>query len=1163
MPPEPNPPRAVRLHVIHDLGGGSAKWLADFARADAASVNLVLRSFTHDDHAGGGVALYANPFDEEPLAAWTFREEIAAVAVAHEEYRAALHETLRAHGVGQIFVSSLIGHSLDALATDLPTVIVAHDYFPYCPSINLYFDGPCARCDDARMAECAEGNPRFNPFVDFGGAERARVRRRYLELIRRPNLLVTAPSRSVAENLRRLDPAFAGISIAEVPHGYGDPLATLAGPEPGAAERLRIVVLGQLSVAKGVELLKEAVDDITRFAELHLVGCRELGEMFRFLPHVHVLSHYRPDELAGHMASINPHVGVLASIVPETFSYALSELMMLGIPPLATRMGSFEARIEERVTGYLFEPDAGSLVAALRRIDADRAGLARVRANLRAHRERSPEAMVADYERIVSAAPAGARPPAPAGAMAGPASSQAVTVASMWKEVKRVNLQLAIVSEARAREHQQLERRATDAERALAERTYALLEREGQLLERERQVEHVSALLHARNLQLAELYRSTSWRLSAPVRVTGRALRRTRILARAIGTIARQPAALPGTLSSLARAWRDGGLHEVKKRLVALQPNEASRNAWIEYRERFARDVRPLLAARAARWSAGPLVSVIVPTYDTPQAMLREMLDSVLAQIYPRWELCIADDGSTAPHVRATLEDYARRDARIKLDFADANRGVSHASNRALAMATGEVVVLLDHDDVLEEQALFRVAECFAEDQPDMAYSDEVLVSGDGSDVRRLAYRPALSLEYLRSHPYIVHLVAFRRSLIEEIGGFDESLRISQDYDLILRAVEKSRRVAHIPEILYRWRLHEGSSGTARMREVMEVSRAVLSRHLERSKEVGRVEEGPGFNLFDVRRPLRQGLRVAILIPTKNRWELLRQCVESLRATIREVDYDIVVIDHESDEPATQRYLQSISAQVKIVPYRGAFNFSAINNFAVASLEGTYSHYLFCNNDVEAIAPGWLERMLELAQQPSIGAVGAKLYYSDRRSIQHAGVCVGAFGAAEHYGKWLRYPEEPVEPGFAELLLVSHEVGAVTAACMLMRKDAFEAVGGFDESIAVGFGDVDLCLRIAQKGYRVVFCPYAQLVHHESATRGTSAEDPHPHDSALYRLKWKDLLDAGDPYYSPGLSLTSTHWAPRQPLHCSDAIRRRIVVRETDGFERISFSPGA
>jgi len=725
------------------------------------------------------------------------------------------------------------------------------------------------------------------------------------------------------------------------------------------------------------------------------------------------------------------------------------------------------------------------------------------------------------------------------------------------------------VSEARDRAQ-----RAYDEERRAAQGRIRALEEAGDVAAERissqeralgeagrRQAELAAQLQHA-NARLAETFASTSWRVSAPIRVVGRSSRKLKLLGRCLAAMARDRDAFGDNSRRLLRAWRAGGLHEVKKTLLDFAPAEDRRDAWAQYRATFRREVRPRIQQAVAAMGRKPRISILVPTYNTPEPMLRQMLRSVEEQLYGEWELCIADDGSTEPYVSRVLQEHAARDPRIKIDLGAQNRGVSNASNRALALATGEFVVLLDHDDVLEEQATFRVAEALLADDPDMLYSDEALVSVDGQHVKRYALRPALSLEYLRSHPYIVHLVGFRASLLREIGGFDERLRISQDYDLILRAVERARKVVHVPEILYQWRLHESSSGTQRQAEVMATSMALLQRHLERCGEQGRVEAGSSFNLFDTRYPLRVGLKVAIVIPTKNHGELLRQCIDSIRATVRDVAYEIVVVDHESDDPGTTGYIASIAGQVKVVGYQGPFNFSAINNRAVAEAAADCTHYLFCNNDIEATEAGWLERMMELGQNPSVGIVGAKLMYPDRRSIQHAGVIVGAYGAAEHYAKRLLFPGDPVEPGFAEMLVLNHEVAAVTAACMLMRRDAFERVGGFDETIAVGFGDVDLCLKAWREGYRVVFCPHAVLVHHESFTRGTSTVDPHPEDSRRYQAKWGWLLEAGDPYYHPGLSLTSSNWSLRQPLPCRFEIRRRVVERGVEGaLERVTFSP--
>ncbi len=1110
--------RPVQLHVIHDLGGGSAKWLADYCKADTTRTNLVLRPLAHDHAMGSGLALYDDPSGDVPLKVWKFAEKIGATVTEHAEYRAALGEIVAGYGVQAVVVSSLIGHSLDALDTGLPTVVVCHDYFPWCPMINLYSDGVR---DDAEE----------DPFAGFDADAHIAVRKRFVELVHRPHVRVAAPSESVGRNLRRLDPRFSDLDLAVVPHGYGEPLPHVELGAMPPDERLRVLVLGQLSNAKGLELLRSALGQLTRFADVYLLGCREAGEYFTFQRHVHVTSYYELRELPGHIASIRPHVALVTSVVEETFGYALSELFMLGVPVAATRVGAFADRIRDGENGWLYAPDPAALLATLRAIDTGRADLDRVRAGLAGFRHRTAGEMVSDYHRLapIEPRPAPTPPPVPAAARAD--AVDAVTVASMWKQVRAMHLQLSVSADARQRMEMQLralEERIADLSREIATREALLVQKDLQLQD-----------VASQGAKLAEIYASTSWRVSRPVRWIGTNFPAMRATLRGL----------------LPRSWK-----RERPAPGGMQPDERDLAAWPQYRAAFAREVGPRLVARLGALARQPLISVIVPVYDPDEGMLRQMLDSVRAQIYPCWELCVVDDASSAPHVAAALAEYAKRDARIRVERNERNRGVSHASNRALAMATGEYVVLLDHDDLLEEQALFRVAESIVQDDPCMVYSDEVLVTPDGDTVTRYAYRPAFSPEHLRSHPYIVHLVGFKASLLREVGGWDEQLRISQDYDLILRATERARRIAHIPEILYRWRIHGGSSGIARQAEVVETSKAILRRHLERCGVDGFVEDGASFNFYSVRYPLAAGLRVAIVIPTKNHAELLRQCIASIRATVVGVPYDIVVVDHESDDPATLAYLASISGQARVQRYQGPFNFAAMNNLAVAGLGGAYTHYLLCNNDVEAHERGWLERMLELGQQPDAGIVGATLFYPDRKTIQHAGVCVGMFRGAEHYGKFMRYPEDAHRAG-GELLGMNHEVAAVTAACMLVRKETWDDIAGFDESIAVGFGDVDFCLRALQKGWRVLFCARARLVHHESMTRGVSEVDAHPVDTSLFRVKWRELLDAGDPFYNRGLSLSSTRWEIRRPLPCSARIVRRVVERDRAAArERVTFS---
>jgi hypothetical protein len=787
----PQAARMVQLHLVHDLGGGAAKWLADFLHADEVRGNRVLKSITHDANAGGGLALYAASDLANPLRVWTFEEPIAAVAVSHGEYRAALDEVLRDEGIGGLIVSSLIGHSLEALATGLPTVVVNHDYFPWCPAINLYFDAQCGACDAQRMEHCSAHNPRFSPFVGFTPAMREAAREAFVERVQRPGVTMAVPSDSVARNLRALDARFERARFVTIPHGYARPLERVAAPEPGG-ERLRILVLGQMSTAKGVELLRQALPRVTLFADVEFVGARELGATLEGIPHVRVVSRYEPDELPAIVARCNPHLGLLASIVPETFSYALSELFMLGVPVAATRLGSFAERIREGVDGWLFAPDAESLVALLRSIDADRPAIARMRAALRGWAPRSARDMVADYHRVLQPSSRGAVPAAAAKPPARPledvVARQAVTLAGMWRESKGLHLELGVARERHERERRDLlssqERLARELDIA-RKRTHEV---EGALEARDREVAGLVHQARAQEEQLRAFFASRSWRILGVGRRAARGAARVRLLARCVAGLVRDPAPLGSNLRLAWNAWRHGGALGLKTALLRYQFEGGAAPEWREYRARLQRDVLPRLAERAAAMTVRPRISIIMPTYNTDASMLRMALDSVMAQVYPEWELCASDDASSQPHVAAILRDYAARDGRIKPSFGTENRGVSHASNRALAAATGDYVVLMDHDDALEEQALLRFAQAIVADDPDLLYSDEVLTAADGVRADRMVYRPAFSPELLRAHPYIVHLVGFRATLLRDIGGFDESLRISQDYDLVLRA---------------------------------------------------------------------------------------------------------------------------------------------------------------------------------------------------------------------------------------------------------------------------------------------------------------------------------------------------------------------------------------
>jgi GT2 family glycosyltransferase len=536
---------------------------------------------------------------------------------------------------------------------------------------------------------------------------------------------------------------------------------------------------------------------------------------------------------------------------------------------------------------------------------------------------------------------------------------------------------------------------------------------------------------------------------------------------------------------------------------------------------RRMREVLPLLALR-------PRFSVLMPVYETAATLLREAIESVLAQAYPDWELCIADDASRAPHVRELLEEYAALDDRIKVTFRDTNGHIAASSNSALGLATGEFVALLDHDDLLSPDALFENALVVnARPDVDVIYSDEDKVDEEGR--RRDPYfKPDWSPESLLARNYVSHLGVYRRALVEEAGRFRAGFEGSQDYDLLLRVTERTDRVAHIPRVLYHWRSHSASTAGERGQKGYAHDAAVraLEEALQRRDEPGRVEthdEIPG--IYTIRYAIRKPGRVSVIVPTRDHGSDVDRCFHALFDRSTYPDLEVILLDNGSKDAESLRifgrWLEREPERVRLVPYAVPFNFSRINNHAATHATGAY--LLFLNNDTEAITPDWVEAMVEQAQRPAIGAVGAKLLYDDE-TIQHAGVVVGLGGVAGHSHK--HYASDA--PGYFYTLQTVNNYSAVTAACLMVRRDVFDEVGGFDEELAIAFNDVDLCLRIQAAGYRNVYLPHVVLYHHESKSRGT--EDT-PEKMARFLAEQRIMQsrwhtgDCSDPHYNPNLTL--------------------------------------
>ena len=536
-----------------------------------------------------------------------------------------------------------------------------------------------------------------------------------------------------------------------------------------------------------------------------------------------------------------------------------------------------------------------------------------------------------------------------------------------------------------------------------------------------------------------------------------------------------------------------------------------------------------------------PLISVIMPVYNTPGNYLKKAIQSVIDQYYPRWELCIADDASPDEGVWKMLEAFSTQDERIKIVRRKENGHICHASNSALELATGQWCAFLDHDDAYPKDALLRAVQ-YINKHPDagLFFSDEDKL--DEKDKRFDPYfKPEWNPELLEGQNYLCHLTITRTDLVKRVGGFQPGLEGSQDWDLFLKITEtlKTDQVVHIPYLLYHWRAIEGSTALALEEKgyIRESSLKTLQGHCERSRpnvEIIPIAHGHWRLKYQVPQPVPL---VSIIIPTKDQAGVLRSCIGSLRNRTTYTNYEIVVVDNQSVEDETKQLFEDIKAKgIRILEYSKPFNFSAINNFAASQVVGEYLAFL--NNDVTVINGEWLEEMVSHASKKTVGAVGAKLYFPED-CIQHAGVILGINGIAGHCFKYAVRGE----PGQRNRLNLVQQFSAVTAACLVVKKSIFDEVEGFEEdNLGVAFNDIDLCLRIREAGYVNIWTPHAQLYHHESVSRGDDNDQSRKTrvDSEIdyMRKRWGDQLRF-DPTYNPNLTLEfedfSLAWPPRLP----------------------------
>ena len=528
--------------------------------------------------------------------------------------------------------------------------------------------------------------------------------------------------------------------------------------------------------------------------------------------------------------------------------------------------------------------------------------------------------------------------------------------------------------------------------------------------------------------------------------------------------------------------------------------------------------------------------SVLVPLYNTPKKFLEEMINSVKDQTYSDWELCLAD-GSDSEH--SFVGEYclkeAQTDNRIKYKKLTENKGISENTNECIKMATGDYIALFDHDDVLHPSALFECMKAICEQGADYVYTDEATFLGDSiSTIISFHFKPDYAIDNLLANNYICHFSVFKASLIEKVGMFRHEYDGSQDHDIILRLTDAAEKVVHIPRLLYFWRSHANSVAMDINSKTyaIEAGKSAVHDFLASKGIETTVESSPAFpTIYRITYKIEGEPKVSIIIPNKDNYAVLKKCVDSITEKSSYKNYEIIIADNQSTQKQVLEYYEELkqNGNVTICFYDKPFNYSAINNYAVSFASGDY--LILLNNDTEVITENWIEEMLMFAQRSDVGAVGAKLLYPNN-TVQHGGIILGL--GDHHTAGHAHCGAEEGNLGYMGKLFYAQDVSAVTAACLMVKKTDYLAVGGFDEQLAVAYNDVDFCLKLRQKNLLNIFNAFCVLYHYESLSRGSDVKPKNERrfskETAYFKNKWKNELEKGDRYYNPNFSLKSSYF---------------------------------
>lgn len=584
------------------------------------------------------------------------------------------------------------------------------------------------------------------------------------------------------------------------------------------------------------------------------------------------------------------------------------------------------------------------------------------------------------------------------------------------------------------------------------------------------------------------------------------------------------------------RYWKNYGLKNTIKKVCQKLSGQRDYGNYEDFLKKYGVKEEELARQRQEVFENGPCFSIAVPLYQTKEKYLREMIESVQAQTYTNWELCLADGSGREHSLQPVAGEYIAKDKRIKYCLLDSNEGIAGNTNEALKMAEGDFVVLTDHDDLLSPEALYQCAKAVQkEPQTDVIYSDEDKVDMSGKKFFEPHFKSDYNIDLLCTMNYICHLFVVRKDVMERAGLFESCYDGAQDHDFILRCTEKAEHIVHIPKVLYHWRCHAQSTSENPESKLyaFENGCKAVKAHYDRIGIPAEVEQGPFYGMYRTHYLWKEQPLVSILIPNKDHVADLKKCMDSIEEKSTYRNFEFIIVENNSTEEETFAYYKEIEKRdnVRVLYYKEDFNYSRINNFGTKEANGEY--VLLLNNDTEMIEPDSIKEMLDVCMRPDVGIVGAKLIFEDN-TIQHAGVIIGFGGVAGH----AFIGQDRDDNGYFSRIISVQDLSAVTAACLMVRRSVFDEVEGLNEDFKVAFNDIDFCLKVRKAGYLVVYNPYAQFYHYESKSRGQedSADKVarFQQEIGLFGERWGELLENGDSYYNPNLTLDKADFSLKE-----------------------------